>query len=440
MEELQNLQYDAVQWMQKREAQDTFPDAQGGILADWCGMGKTHTVAKLLEAKDSEKIATIIISPKSTLSHWCKVLSEYKIQKPVHIAFDKQSLQTLSNINNPMIVISTHQTCMKAAEYAKVTNTTFGNFGRIIVDEAHALKNTKSKLHTMITSIRSQFRWALTATPIQNNVKDIFAIASFIHIDTTDVDVIKNKYMFRRTKQSDNPYQYRTININHTNPIILDLENKRINVKKEDEKYMQYQVACRQALVHPAIYLRSQGEKCINTQDALQFLMQADKYEKFYKSPKIEWLVNDIKQSNDKCIIFYDWHNEANLIRKVLAEHSIMSMTIDGRSNRYERDAILQSFEYTNTQVLFAQIKCMGCGVNIQMASKAYFTKPAWNPAMEAQAICRVHRTGQTKQVTITKLITPNSIDSECNTLQQSKIKMADQVLGDTIMTKLLCE
>ena len=252
----------AVAWMAEREAQ--IP--AGGILADDVGMGKTYTIAGLVLAHPLHP--TLVVCPKSCLWHWAGVLSQHSGTFPVVV--HKPSRAALA-IGADLVVAS--YSCLQASPrrdsvaYRELIEAVHDReWGRIVLDEAHELRNPKTRSHRAVLSMKAHARWAVTATPMQNHGGDLAALARLIGAPADDLAAVRSEYVLRRR---------------HALPAGLTVRDVMLDLRAGEERELYARVReeasrrgrsgrgvawemllrCRQACTHPALYHRSMAGK-----------------------------------------------------------------------------------------------------------------------------------------------------------------------------------
>lgn len=193
---------------------------------------------------------------------------------------------------------------------------------------------------------------------------------------------------------------------------------------------------CRQAATHPAIYQRSMARKTGDEgrnrlADALAAAPAPE------VSSKMARLARDVVENarDERSVVFCDWSEEMLLVESELIRVGVPPTDVHafhGGLAVDERDRVLEAFrEGGPGSVLLAQIRCAGVGLNLQCASRAYLMRPQWNPAVERQAIGRLHRSGQQRPVTVVRLIAAGTIDEACLWRQARKLECVRRIMVD---------
>ncbi|KAI1130950.1 SNF2 family N-terminal domain-containing protein [Nemania abortiva] len=148
---------------------------------------------------------------------------------------------------------------------------------------------------------------------------------------------------------------------------------------------------------------------------------------------KVEALITDLKSlpQDTKCVVFSTWRHTLNLVESGLSQNSIQSIRFDGKVPQNERGAVVTKFRNDpNIHIMLLTLACGAVGLTLTVASRAYLMEPHWNPTLEEQALARVHRLGQTKEVTTVRLYMRGSFEEEVIKLQESKKQLANVLLS----------
>lgn len=451
-----------MEWFINQEHREDVT-VHGGIVADEMGMGKTMTMSQLVQL--SPILApTLVLAPKSVMWQWIETLNSVNeaatmivhaslstnaFESLLDYCFDDQASMSALNVKHVIVTTADIYRLVKSDKKQKQKQKRPITWGRVILDEAHCIKNPRTRIHKTLAPIKAHAKWALTATPIHKSEKDLQAIAAFIGVVTNDTALIMERYLIRRLPSDDDRPDYTINNVylefasEREAEVVTELEAQRhhkqhdassISIKAEPTNFkalyteMARSTWCRQATTHIALYLASVKK------DA-----EALEARRTVKSSKVEWLVNDLKAHDERALIFYEWNGELDIVRDALLQNDIGMLTINGAQSMQERMDVVKFFQTSRQhRVLMTQVRCAACGLNLQCASRVYLMRPFWNPAIEAQAIGRVYRRGQERDVIVSRLILRGTIDEECLAQQARKVEAASEVLRDDYMKHLL--
>jgi SNF2 family DNA or RNA helicase len=447
-------QQEAVRWMVEREA--SFP--AGGILADDVGKGKTFIAAGLI--KDAPLEPTLIVVTKATQMEWASVIRNVTKRFPYVITGSSNA----DNSRSYDIVLVTH--AMFARHDTRPRAIMERAWGRVIVDEAHVIRNVDTVIHRTLTSLKAHAKWAMTATPMQNSERDLLALARFVGIKTDDVGMVRDMFVLRRTNDDDDMLDMQTVRLPLHVPAekalytevheqlqrVLDEERATSTLRGGTMTTMEHVMRCRQAATHPAIYHRSMANKpglpveevLKHTRLAAASLLSTGKggcEGGARSSSKLWYLYRDIEGHDEKALVFCNWIDEMDVIEDVLQSNAIDTVRYDGRMPAEERDeAVFRFRQPDGPRVMVIQVQCGACGLNLQTATRVYIMRPQWNPALEYQAIGRALRTGQTRRVIVRRLVAEDSVDDMMQERQRDKLVRITGVIGDDAMERKLCD
>jgi len=431
-------QREGVLWMLTMESQDSGP--KGGFLCDEMGLGKTVQMVSTMLGNPQK--STLIIVPKSIITQWVGEIKKFAPQLSVHI-FDgpNRNLKEADVVIMPYSLLSTNE----------MTVIHKKSWDRVILDEAHEIRNKKSKLFKSVYRIKAEIKWIVTGTPVFNSMEDFVSLCAFLGIDKALVQGMTNKikdiYILRRTKDDlakinerlrlpdchfenveldmfpDEKQLYEFV-FNDAQDTIREAFRNAISLNSKNMVILECLLRARQCMIFPQMYLDGIAKKSGT---------QAEEW--VGRSNKMETLFRMIKSHPDeKTLVFCQFRGEMDYIQKQL---DCPTFRIDGSVAKEDRDKQVTAFKKSPPgSVFIIQIKSGGQGLNLQEASRVYITGPSWNPATELQAIGRAHRTGQTKEVFVKKLVyketdTFVSVEEEMMALQGHKSIVCSKVLND---------
>lgn len=451
----------------------------GGCLADDMGLGKTiQTLALLQKVKeDHEKstaavqklgqgnlfdvtfstarLTSLIIMPTSLIHNWIKEAQKFAPDLKILTYTGIDRNRDIRHFAEYDIVLTTYGIArIDQGELQKFY------FHYIILDESQAIKNPSSKIARAVKVLKGKHRLALTGTPIENSVVDLWSQMAFINpgllgtqsffFDEYAVPIEKRKdelkaiklqalikpFVLRRTKKqvaSELPEK-----IEHLYYSTMTAEQEQ--VYEETKSYYRNEI----------LKLMSDNGKAGIQMPLLQGLTKLrqianhpilvdENYEggsgKF--SDVFFTLENTIAKGH-RILVFSQFVKHLNVLRKLLDEKEIAYSYLDGSTQN--REEAIQKFREDDTcQIFLISIKAGGVGLNLTEADYVFILDPWWNPAVEQQAIDRTHRIGQTKNVFIYKFITKNSVEEKIIALQERKKVMADTLIRveDSFMKSL---
>ena len=373
----------------------------GGILCDEMGLGKTIQMFSLILNSPAGG-NTLVICPKSVVHQW-----------------EQESFR----IGVPVTVTTYHQV-------EKLMGT---RWTRIILDEAHEVRNAKSKTHRRIKTLKYTYAWMVTGTPVYNSISDFAALASFIGYTRMDIqrydEQIRRDIVLRRTKDDMQEFRLPKCHI------------ETVDVPMEPEEQDLY----------ANLYAGFCGKaELITSRDTMELLEMFLRLRQFMILPSmvpgVEFEGTFSKMArlfellgthpDEKALVFTQFHAESDFIQARAKRNGWPVCRIDGSVDEEARVHQIEKFKKgSGRSVFIIQIKAGGQGLNLQEATRVYIMGPSWSPATELQAISRAHRTGQTKEVRVVRLVSVctgvPSIEESIQELQNHKMVVTSEVLSD---------
>ena len=410
----------------------------GGILADDMGLGKTIQALCVLNGR------ALVVAPTSVLHNWKQETHRFRPNLTVCLyhgtnrVYDEKSNVVLTSY----ALLRNNLELFKKEEWDVV-----------VLDEAQAIKNPKSQTALAAYSLRAKFRLALTGTPIENRLQELWSQMHFLC-----PGLLSGLSDFRRTYE--NPIS------NGDQKALKSLKDKirpfvLRRLKKEVAKDLpsRTEVTIRCSLSEPERVLydavratTSQqivqliGEKKFSIMKALEALLrlrQASCHSGLLPdqdastSSKIELLVQNLTQliqSGHKALVFSQWTKFLDYIEPHLRQNQIKFVRLDGSTR--DRKAVVDRFQSTaGPPVFLSSLKAGGTGLNLTAADHVFLMDPWWNPAAEDQAADRAHRIGQDKPVFIHRIIAMNTVEERILELQSKKRRISQAALGETSQT-----
>ncbi len=441
-------QREGVLWMLTMEGQTSGP--KGAILSDEPGLGKTiQLIATML---GNPKPRTLIVVPKSIITQWAEEINRFAPNLTINI-FDGPDRR----IKEADVTIAPYTLLtVKGAKVDTKTALHMVQWDRVILDEAHEIRNNKSKLFKSVCRLQTEIKWIVTGTPVFNSMEDFVSLCTFLGLSKVVVQGMTNKikdiYILRRTKDDiaqiserlrlppchfenvelemypDEKQLYEIVFL-EAQETIRDAFRHAQSMNAKNMVILECLLRARQAMIWPQMYL-----------DGIAKQSKTQPEQWVGRSRKMETLFEMVKSHpSEKSLIFCQFRGEMNHIQKNV-EGQVFR--IDGSVPKEERVGQIEGFKKAAPGAVFIiQIKSGGQGLNLQEATRVYITAPSWNPATELQAIGRAHRTGQTKPVYVKKLIYKEcprfvSVEEEILALQGHKSIVCSKVLNDERIEK----
>lgn len=447
--DLRNYQKYGVNWIKFLEKYNF-----GGILADDMGLGKTLQVISHLSSVKS-KLPTIIITPASLIYNWKYEFEKFTNQTELLLIDGgaKERKELIANITNQVCIIS-YDTFKR--DYEELSEL---KFNYIILDEAQHIKNHNTKIAKAVKAIDSQYRLALTGTPIENNLNELWSLFDFIMPSFLGPNKeFKKKYITpiengrsevqEQLKQKISPFILRRLKTEVLAELPAKTE-KVIHIKMQEDQqklYDSYAMELRNFLdkTSDAEMKTKQIEVLAMITKLRQIACNPILQNSNYKgsSSKQEYLIDHLEtliENKHKTVLFSQFVLNFEHIEKQLEKNGIKYYKITGQTPKQKRFELVDTFNQDDTPVFLISLKAGGTGLNITGADTVIHYDPWWNTAVESQATDRVHRMGQTKNVFVYKLICEKTIEEQIIKLQEQKRELAENLLdSDNIKSNSL--
>ena len=415
----------------------TLSDYQfGGILADEMGLGKTiQTIAFLLSNKDKK---SIVITPTALIYNWKNELEKFAPTLKVGLlhAAKSEREKILDNIDNYDVILTTYTTYKKDIDKYKNIN-----FDYCIIDEAQNIKNPDAIITKAIKNVNAKVKFALTGTPIENNLMELWSIFDFIMpgylynkskfksiFVNNDKNIIELKnlikpFILRRTKKeviTELPDKIEQ-------KIIIDLEKEHKRAYKGYVNLITRKIKeNNQDNITVFSYLTKLRQLCLSPE------LMVKNYQG--KNSKLDVLINIINDSSDeKILVFSQFTKVLEVIGKRLNEENILYSYLDGKTSAKDRVKLVEEFNTNNNKVFLISLKAGGTGLNLTSANIVVHFDPWWNPAVEDQASDRAHRIGQKNVVNVIKLIAKGTAEERVINLQEAKKELIEDVINGNL-------
>lgn len=428
----------------------------GGILADDMGLGKTlqilAVILKYVDENPEDKRPSIVISPSSLTLNWLneakKFAPDLKVQVISGKAQDRRN--QIENIKDYDLVITSYDLLKRDIDTYKEKAYSF-RFA--ITDEAQYLKNSNTQNAKAVKQISAQTRFALTGTPIENSLAELWSIFDFImpgylfgyksFKSSYEGPIVKenDEIAMKKLKMLIEPFVLRRTK----KEVLTELPEKTITVlnnEMDDEQQSIYLSYLAQAKEEVADEINMNGfEKSqIKILAALTRLRQICCHPKIFienytgRSSKLDQcmeIVEDATESGHKILIFSTYTSMFELMEQELKNKNISYFKLTGSTKVDERIKMVDEFnENPNIKVFLISLKAGGTGLNLTGADMVIHYDPWWNLSAENQATDRAYRIGQKNNVQVYKLITKNSIEEKIYDLQMKKAELADNMLS----------
>lgn len=432
----------------------------GACLADDMGLGKTIQLITYLltvHAREDTDAPSLIICPTSVLGNWQKEIEKFAPSLTVHTHYgpsrakDEQFIRTIAELR-PDVILTTYGTASQDGDMLALTE-----FTSITLDEAQNIKNMQTKQSRAIRKLHGQHHIALTGTPIENRLSELWAIFDFIHKgyfgsfrmftdqfivpierdhSERDKRILRAKirpFLLRRTKNDEDLLLNlpKKLEQNEYCPLTTEqaalyesfLEETRFKLDtltgfEKKGLILTMLSRLKQLCNHPALFLKEPNGP------ATEMVGRSDKLK------SIVSMASNIVENGEQCIIFTQYIGMGELIRHCLAElHQIDVPFLTGSMPKGQRDRLVDSFQEGEFPVFILSLRAGGTGLNLTAANHVLHADRWWNPAVENQATDRAYRIGQTKFVHVHKFVTIGTIEEKIDQLLEEKSSLSSDLI-----------
>jgi len=443
--ELRDYQRRGVDWLSfLREVE------LGGLLADDMGLGKTIQTLCVLRSglgEDGVRRQTLVVSPTSVLHNWAAEIEKFRPSLRASVYHGPTRILDVE----ADVVLTTYAILRLDIESlgARVWDT-------VVLDEAQAIKNPTSKVARAAYKLRASFKVALTGTPVENHLEDLWSQFHYLQpgllggrsefsdryvkpIAVGDQDTAK------RLRRRIRPFVLRRLKseVAKELPPRTDVVLRCELTTSERRTYDAIRAATQEQVVERL----AGGASVLAVLEALLRLRQAACHSALLPggrgrakqagdpltSSKLALLLETLEEVLDeghKALVFSQWTSLLDLVEPVLQSRAIAFNRLDGSTR--DRQGVVDTFQDpAGPPVMLLSLKAGGTGLNLTAADNVFLLDPWWNPAVEDQAADRAHRIGQDKPVLVHRLIASDTVEERILVLQDRKRQLAQTAVGD---------
>lgn len=423
----------------------------GGILADDMGLGKTVQVLALLESRrelreqGGKTSPSLAVVPKSLIFNWKKEAEKFTPKLKVLDHTGVERIKGTEHLANYDLVLTTYGTLRNDA--AEFINT---RFDYVILDESQAVKNKDTASAKAARLLKADHHLAMSGTPVENHLGELWSLMEFLN-----PGLLGSAAVFDGLSNSGRGASEETVTLlaRALKPFIL--RRTKAQVAKDLPEKMEETLYCEmdkdqrknyddlrdyyRRLLVGKIATEGMNKSKIVVLEALLRLRQAachpgliDREKLNEGSAKLDTLIpllEEVTEENHKALVFSQFTSFLAILRKRLDDLKIPYLYLDGKTT--DREALVNQFQTDPEARLFLiSLKAGGVGLNLTAAEYVFLLDPWWNPAVEAQAIDRTHRIGQTRNVFAYRLIAKDTVEEKVLELQKQKRALADAILS----------
>lgn len=423
----------------------------GGCLADDMGLGKTiQTIATMLML--AKKGPILVIAPTSVCPNWENEIYKFaptlKVKRLKYV--DDRELAIKEMQAGEVLIVSYGLFAIEAQALSEVM------WQMTVYDEAQALKNSLTQRAKTALMIKAKMSLALTGTPIENNLDDLWSIFNIINpgllgskesFHKRFCNVLKDKATNRALKLLISPFILRRLKGDVLDDLPPRTEQLIVveNSVREQELYEALRLSTLEKLANNTNDLKKSGQRRLQILSALTKLRQfccdpalvSDELNKSdsSKTQAFSDLLDEALSGGHRLLVFSQFVGYLTKIRALVEKKGIDYQYLDGQSSEKERALAVQEFQSGNGDVFLISLKAGGQGLNLTGADYVVHLDPWWNPAVEDQATDRAYRIGQTRPVNVIRLVIKDTLEEKILELHAKKREIAADFLdGNSII------
>lgn len=444
--ELRGYQREGLGWMRFLQQ-----FAFGGCLADDMGLGKTVQVLALLEARrrvrrrgKNPKPPSLVVVPKSLVFNWCQEARRFtpKLKVLNHTGARQAPGEHFDDFD---VILTTYGTLRRDALHFNGSV----EFDYCILDEAQAIKNPSTATAKAARLIQAEHRLALSGTPIENHLGELWSLLEFLN-----PGILGNEIAFKLgvNGRQGSDESTRDVLAQALRPFILRRTKEQVakDLPPKSEQTMYCELGATQRRYYDQLKNRFRrdllnkvdrdgiGKSKMLVLEALLRLRQAachpgliDKTKASESSAKLDLLIPqivEVAEEGHNALVFSQFTKLLSIVRDRLDRERVVYEYLDGRTR--DREAKVERFQSDpDCRVFLISLKAGGLGLNLTAAEYVFLLDPWWNPAVEAQAIDRTHRIGQTRPILAYRIIARDTVEEKVLQLQDSKRALADSII-----------
>lgn len=451
---LRNYQKDGFHWLASLKE-----NGFAALLADEMGLGKTIQVISLI-ASDPIKKRCLIVCPASLVYNWKSEFETFapNLNATMVVGLAKEREAIIQESKEDTIFITSYDALKRDVKLYKAYD-----YNIQVIDEAQYIKNASTQAAKSVKQIPADFRIALTGTPIENKLSELWSIFDYLmpgYLYT--YRMFKNRFEKPIVNDKNNEVNKQLHNM--ITPFILRRLKRNVlkDLPEKIEEVFYSPMESKQLSLYQAhvdrlkLFLANQTDEDYNKQ-SIYILSELTKLRQLCCSPHLLYsdydgnsskedvcmeLIENAISEGHKILLFSQFTSMFDLLIEKLNQKHIAFYKLTGKTPKKERNDLVNDFNNNDIPLFLISLKAGGTGLNLTSADIVIHYDPWWNTATQNQATDRAHRIGQVNVVTVYQLIMKNSIEEKILKLQKEKKALADEILsGDEIAnTKLTKE
>lgn len=442
---LRPYQHEGYVWMSRLGA-----IGAGACLADDMGLGKTLQSITFVLSHAAEG-ASIVLAPASVVKNWESEIRRFAPSlNPIVLNSGKKRKQRIEEAAAHDVIITTYGLMVSMAEELEAKDWCV-----ICLDEAHTIKNKTTQTSEAAMHLKGKYRLALTGTPIQNNLSELWNIFQFLNPGLLGgYESFARKFVYPIMNNQDLNRQEQLKRI--IAPFMLRRTKsevvKELHKKEERTLLVNLTDGEMEAYEHIRQKVLTEAKEAKKKDSKVEILSQITKLRLAACATKLisaNWtgsssklrafrdVLNDVmSQPDSRVLIFSQFTSFLSMVAEWLKQNQMDYLYLDGSIPIRERSKLVDRFQNGECPLFLISLQAGGLGLNLTLANHVILLDPWWNPAIEQQAIDRAYRIGQQRDVKVVHLIAANTIEEKIVRLQKTKKDMASALLSGEEMTK----
>ena len=406
----------------------------GGLLADEMGLGKTLQIISALRdpGTGASTAGSLVVAPGSLLENWVREIEKFcpDLHSIKHHGSDRTG--SPAELRPADVVITSYETAIRDLSLLRMIR-----WHAVVLDEAQNIRNPDTRRAKAVKQLRRQVSFAVTGTPVENSLRDLWSIMDFIlpgylgelsafearygdnDDDASSLEPLVSPVILRRRVLEvarDLPSRIdipEILELNEDEALAYDDVRSAVYREHGNAATLISLIRLRQFCAHPAL------------------VNEHTRFRDYSKFQRLKTLLGEVFDRREKVLVFTAFTAMADQIAKMAQnEFAVLSATVDGRLPIPDRQPLIDQFTaYAGPGVLVLNPRAGGTGLNIAAANHVIQYNPEWNPAIEDQAAARAYRLGQERPVTVRRLIVANTVEEVMDERLQRKRDVAGNAI-----------
>ena len=421
----------------------------GACLADDMGLGKTvQALALLLDRAPAG--AQLVVAPTSVVLNWCAEAAKFAPTLRVRRYHEQRTLDDLGAFD---LVLTSYGLLQQDAEaFAAI------QWRSVVLDEAQAIKNSQTKRSQAAMALQADFKLIASGTPVENHLGELWNLFRFINPALLGSQERFNERFALPIERGDRNARQALKRL--LQPFILRRTKTQVldELPERTEITLKVPLSAEEAHVYEALRQQAVDSLSSDTEAAkpMQVLAEITRLRRFCCNPRLVLpdsalassklaafadIMEELLANRHKALVFSQFVDHLAIVRAWLDEQKIAYQYLDGSTLPAQRQQRVNAFQAGDGDVFLISLKAGGTGLNLTAADYVIHLDPWWNPAVEDQASDRAHRMGQSRPVTIYRLVAEHTIEEQIVALHAEKRDLADSLLeGGEVSAKLTAD